>query len=152
MVGAGDTKWLKRYCLLKDRQLFFFPSKPTSQFADPVGRVFLELCTKLALSEGLASAPIGCFVCIVLCVVLFRLRCERIGGDNQVIKIAEKIGSKTRGFFLASNKSDKLDDWMTALELELEKVAAERDAGLAQDKALQTGSWLLCACGIALDS
>jgi hypothetical protein len=47
----GESKWAKRFCLLKDRQLFCFAEKPTNEFFDPLARVFLELCAKIVVVQ-----------------------------------------------------------------------------------------------------
>ncbi len=105
LVKEGESKWTKRFCILKDRQLFGFAEKPFSEFTDPTARVFLELCSKIALVQG--------------------------GGGSQVVKISEKIGSKTKVYFLASKQAEVLAAWKAALDLELQKTEAERDAGNA---------------------
>jgi hypothetical protein len=53
------------------------------------------------------------------------------GGGSQVVKISEKIGSKTKVYFLASKQAEVLEAWKSALSLELQKVEAEREAGSA---------------------
>ncbi len=107
LVKEGENKWAKRFCMLKDRQLFCFAEKPTSEFVDPLARVFLELCGKISVVQG--------------------------GGGSQVIKVSEKIGSKMRVFFLASKQQEVLDGWKDALDLEAEKLDAEKAAGARGD-------------------
>ena len=102
LVKEGDGKWTKRHCVLKDRQLFYFAEKPVNEFVDPVGRIFIELCIKISTVEG--------------------------GGSSQVIKLSEKIGSKTKMYFLASKQAESLRRWKEALDLEVEKLEAEISA------------------------
>ena len=51
LVQEGENKWAKRFCILKDRQLFFFAEKPQNEFVDPLARVFLELCGKIVMVQ-----------------------------------------------------------------------------------------------------
>jgi hypothetical protein len=46
------------------------------------------------------------------------------------VKISEKIGSKTRVYFLASKQQETLESWKSALDLEMEKLEAEKAAGI----------------------
>lgn len=102
LVKEGDGKWNQRHCLIKNRQLFCFSSKPVTELAEPCARVFLDMCSKIAVVQG---------------------------GGSQVVKITEKVGSKTRIAFLASKSAEVLENWRLELEKELQEMEEEREAG-----------------------